>query len=96
MQPAARRLGRCVAHEAQRAGQRRLHLAPIDDQVEHAVLEQELAALEAVGQLLADGLLDDARTGEADQRLRLGDVQVAQHREAGGDAAGGRDRSAPR
>ena len=47
-------------------------------------------ALEAFGQLLPDGLLDDARAGEADERARLGDVQVAQHREAGGDAAGGR------
>ena len=52
-----------------------LQLAAIDDHVEHAVLEQELAALEALGQLLADRLLDDARAGEADQRLRLGDVQ---------------------
>ena len=69
---------------------RRLQLAPVDDQVEHAALEQELAALEAVGQLLADGLLDDARPGEADQRLRLGDVEVAQHREARRHAAGRR------
>ncbi len=41
---------------------RLLELAPIDDHVEHAVLEQELAALEALGKLLPDGLLDDART----------------------------------
>ena len=67
-----------------------LQLAAIDDDVEHAVLEQELAALEPLGQRLADGLLDDARAGEADQRLRLGDVQVAEHREAGRHAAGRR------
>ena len=42
------------------------------------------------GQLLADGLLDDARAGEADQRARLGDVDVAEHGVGGGDAAGGR------
>jgi hypothetical protein len=48
---------------------------PIDDQVEHPVLEQELAALEALGQLLADRLLDDARAGEPSERLRLGDVR---------------------
>src|SRR6266481_928632 len=47
------------------------HLAALDDEVEHAVLEQELGALEPFGQLLADGLLDDARAGEADERLRL-------------------------
>ena len=57
-------------------------------QVEHAALEQELAALESVGQLLPDGLLDDARAGESDQRLRLGDVEIAQHRKARGHAAG--------
>ena len=35
-----------------------------------------------VGQLLADRLLDHARAGEPDQRLGLGDVEVAEHREA--------------
>ena len=54
------------------------------------LLEQELAALESFRQLLPDRLLDDARAGEADQRFRLGDVQVAEHREAGRDAAGRR------
>ena len=43
------------------------------DQVDHAVLEQELRALEAGRQLLADRLLDHARAGEADQRIGLGD-----------------------
>ena len=37
-----------------------------------------------------DGLFDDAGAGESDQRLRFGDVQVAEHREARGDAAGRR------
>ena len=36
-------------------------LVPVDDGVDHAVLEEELAPLEARRQLLADGLLDDAR-----------------------------------
>jgi hypothetical protein len=54
------------------------------------VLEQELGALEAGRQLLADRLLDDARPGEADQRVRLGEDHVAEHRHRGGDAAGGR------
>src|SRR5688572_25818863 len=76
----ATRLGGGRTHEAQRAGDGRLQLAPIDDQIQHAVFEEELAALEALGQLLANGLLDDARTGKADQRLGLGDVEIAQHR----------------
>ena len=84
---------RTVGGERRSAGtarDRRLHLAPIDDQIEHAVLEQELAALESLGQLLPDRLLDDARAGEADERLRLRDVHVAEHREARGHAAGRR------
>ena len=40
------------------------------------MLEQVLRGLEAVGQRLADGLLDDPRTGKADERARLGKDQV--------------------
>src|SRR4051794_33519359 len=67
------------AHESQGARQRRFHLAAIDDQVEHAVIHEEFASLESLRQLLADGLFDDARSRESDQRLRFRDVQVAQH-----------------
>ena len=44
--------------------------------------EQIFGALEAFGQLLADGLFDHPRAGEADQRPGLGDVDVAEHGEA--------------
>jgi hypothetical protein len=54
------------------------------------VLEQELGALKALGQGLAHGLLDDARTGETDQCARLGDHHVADHGEARRHAAHGR------
>ena len=60
------------------------------DHVDHAVREQILGLLEALGQLLADGLLDDARSREADERAGLGDVHVAQHRIGRRHAAGGR------
>ena len=55
-------------------------------------LDQELAALEALGQFLPDRLFDDARSGESDERLGLRDVQIAQHREARRHAAGRRIR----
>ena len=58
--------------------------------IERAVIEQEFAALKAFGQRLAHGLLDDARTRETDERARLGDVEVAEHRETRGHAARGR------
>jgi len=62
-------------------------LAPVDDRVDRAGLQQELGALEALGQLLAHGVLDHPRPGKADQRLRLGDHHVAQEREARGHTA---------
>src|SRR5262245_44842739 len=65
-------------------------LAAVHDGVEHAVVEQEFRALESLGQFLADRLLDYARAGEADQRAGLGDVEIAEHRVAGGHAAGRR------
>src|SRR5438270_649289 len=37
------------------------HLLAMDDGVDHSVLQQELAGLESLGQLLPQGLLDDAR-----------------------------------
>ena len=86
------RLGRPLRAQQQieQPGQRGAQLAALHHHVEHAVLQQIFGALEAFRQLLADRLLDDAGAGEADQRARLGDLDVAQHGEAGGDAAGGR------
>ena len=62
----------------------------MDDGVEKAVLEKELGALESFGEFLANGLLDAAGAGKADERAGLRDVEVAEHGEAGGDAAGRR------
>src|SRR3954466_13205446 len=60
----------------------RSKLPAVDDHVDGSGLQQELGALEALGQLLADGVLDHARPGESDQRLGLGDHHVADEREA--------------
>ena len=54
------------------------------------MLQQELAALKSFGELLPDRLLDDPRPRESDQRSRLCDVEVAEHRKACRYAAGGR------
>ena len=66
-------------------------LVAMHHHVDHAVLVEIFGALEAIGKLLADGLLDHAGTGKADQRAGLGDVDVAEHGVGGGHAAGGRD-----
>src|SRR6266576_3269669 len=59
------------------------------DGFEKTVLQQEFGALKSFGEFLADGLLDHARTGKPDERAGFPDVEVAEHGEAGGDAAGG-------
>src|SRR5262245_21626918 len=75
--------------ERENSARRDLEGAPLCDQVELAVREQEFRPLEALGKRLPDRLGDDPRPGEPDQRARLGEDDVAQHREARGDAAGG-------
>ena len=47
------------------------------DLVYKAVFQLELAALEALGQALADGLLDDAGACKTDECARLGQHDVA-------------------
>ena len=45
--------------------------------VDHAVREEILGLLEALGQLLADRLLDHARARKTNERTGLGNVHVA-------------------
>src|ERR1700749_2817727 len=73
------RLGGIWRHEIESASDIGLHISAMHHSIKHSVLNQELAGLEAFRQFLADGLLDHARTSEADQRSRLGNVQIAQH-----------------
>jgi len=76
-------------HEVEGAAQMAFQILTIYDRVEEAVLQEKLRPLEAFRQLLADGLLDHPGAGETDQRVRFGDVEVAQHGKAGGHATGG-------
>ena len=78
--------GQEVEQVRQLVAQRR----PGHDPVDEPVVEQELGALEAGRQLLGDRPGRDARAGEPDERIRLGDVDVTDRRERGEDAAGRR------
>src|SRR5262245_38655566 len=78
--------GRRQTELTQRPGDRGFQLSSIDDEIDEAFFEEELAALEALRQLLPDGLFNHTRPGESDQRLRFGDVQIAEHCKAGRDA----------
>src|SRR4051794_4568694 len=62
---------------------------PRDDPVDEPVPEQELGALEPRRQLLPDRAGADARAGEADEGIRLSEVDVAHRRIAREGAAGG-------
>src|SRR6185503_148534 len=62
-------------------------VAAIENHVDGALLEQELGALEALGQRLARRLLDDARARETDQRAGLRNIDVAEQRETRRGAA---------
>ena len=81
-----RRLGQEPAQPREVGAQ----LVAVDHHVDHAVVPEIFGALKAFRQLLADGLLDDARPGEADQRAGFGDLDIAEHGVGRGDAAGGR------
>ena len=62
--------GSPVRQQGQQAMNLLAQLPAVHDHVDGAVLEQELRALKAFRQLLAHGLLDHARTREADPRAR--------------------------
>src|SRR5690606_21687531 len=51
--------------------------------VDHPLVQEELRSLEALGEVLFDGLLDHTRPGERDEGARLGEDDVAKGREAG-------------
>src|SRR5690625_1248290 len=67
-----------------------MQLGPRHDHVQHPVFQQILCALKPRRKRLTDRFLDHPSPGKADYRPRLGNLNVAQHREGGGDAAGGR------
>src|SRR4051794_28723348 len=87
---AARLVDGRSAQVAQEPLDRVAQLVARHDVVHEAMLEQELGALEAVRQLLRDRARGDARAGETDQRLGLGQVHVTKGSERGENAAGGR------
>lgn len=74
-------------HLRKQTRQARTQLIARNDHVDGAMFQQELATLEAFRQLLAHGLLDHARAGKTDQRLRLGHDDITKHRQAGGNTA---------
>src|SRR5437660_397317 len=78
------------AEQAEELRQPLAQLLARHDGVDHPVLQEELAALESLRQLLPQGLLDHPRPGESDQRPRLGQDDVALEGEGGGDPSGGR------
>src|SRR4051794_28304364 len=59
--------------------QRPPQVLPVHDHVDHSVGEEIFGALEAFRELLPDRRFDNSLAGEADERARLGDLDVAEH-----------------
>src|SRR5438270_5276401 len=83
-------MARVWCHKVQRTADISLHFFAVDDGIEHAVFEEEFAALESGWKFLADSLFDYAWAGEAYQRARFGNVEISEHREGRSHATGGR------
>ena len=80
----------CVGHEQAHAlRQEGAHAAARHHCVDEPVLKRELGRLEIIGQGLLDGVLDHAAPRKADERAGLGGDDIAQHRKASSNAAGG-------
>ena len=73
----------------QQARQSAAQLGARNDGVNKPVVLEVFRGLEVVGQFFAQGLLNHAAAGEANQGFGLGQDQIAEHREAGGHATGG-------
>src|SRR6266702_7901400 len=74
-------LGLTRSHPVQRSRDVSLHVATMNDGIDHSFLHQELTSLEAFGQLLPNRLFNHARSRESDQCTRFTNIQIAQHRE---------------
>ena len=76
--------------KVQQIRDRFLKIFAIYDEIEESVLEQELGSLESIRQIFFNGFFDHPGSGKPDQRLGFCEVDIAQHRERGGNASGRR------
>ena len=81
------RPGRPFREHREDAADRGAHLPAVDNHIDRAHLKKELGALEAFRKILADGLLNHARTSKADQGTRLRDHDIAHKGERRGNTA---------
>ena len=77
-----------IHQEAEDGGQFLFHVFAGHDAVAEPVFEEELAPLEPLRQIAFHDLLDDDRAGEADAGFRFRKVNIAEHGERSGRAAG--------
>ena len=74
---------RTAAQQGNQVRQTLLHFAAVDNLVNRTFFQQKFRALEAFGQGFAHRLLNHARAGKADERIRFGQHHVAQKSETG-------------
>ena len=75
---ARQRVGRvALGQDRGQRSNRRAQIVAVHHHVDHAMLIEIFRALEALGQLLANGLLDHARAGKADAGAGFGNMHIA-------------------
>ena len=77
------------ADVAENFAKRAPHVFPGNDEIHKSVVLHELRSLESWWQIGVGGLLHHSGSGKTDHALGLGNDDVAQRREAGGNSAGG-------
>src|ERR1043165_1788055 len=76
-----------VHHEVQHFDDMCSEFPPVNDVIDHSVLEQKLGALKVLWKFLSNGLFDNSWTSETDQCLRLSDYYITEHGENCSDAS---------
>src|SRR3712207_9329123 len=76
-----------LIRSAARPSQGWTQVMAVHHHVDHAMVLQELGSLESVRQVLTDRLADHPWPGKADQGSWLGQMDIAQHRIGGRNAA---------
>src|SRR5690606_36534191 len=84
------RLETASRQHLQQHGKPVLQVPAVDNKVKKAVVQHELCALKAFGEIFADGLADHAWAGKPDQGARFGNIEVAEHRKRRCNTAGSR------
>src|ERR1044071_3735451 len=73
---------------SEQSAQSALQISPVDDEIQKAMLENELGALKTFWQVFTNGLTNNARSGETNECIWFCNVEVTKHRIRCSDTTG--------